>query len=281
VPRALYSFRGDAVPDDISDIRAFYESSVEEEDKRLVRHPIERDVTLRLLETYLPPAGRLLEIGAAGGAYTLPLARKGYTITAVELSPSLLAVCRRRVEEAGLAAKVTCIEADVRDLPGVTGTDYDAALVMGPLYHLVEEADREQAVNQVRERLKPGGLVFSAFISRYGIWGDVMRQLPHYVERTGEAHYVLEHGLDRELPRGVVFRAYYARPEEVAPLHERLGFETVALARVEPAGVLADGTYGGLEPSLREGWLDLMVAISRQPSIVGASSHLLNIGRKT
>jgi len=269
------------VPDDISDIRAFYEASVEQEDGRLERHPIERDVTWRYLETYLPPSGRILEVGAASGAYAVPLARQGYEVIAVELAPALLDVFRRRVHEAGLDQKVTCIEADARELAAVTATDHDAALLMGPLYHLVEEADREQAITEVRARLKPGGLVFSAFISRYGIWGDVMTKLPHYIEKTEEVRSVLERGRDVTMPSwGASFRAYFATPEEVAPLHERLGFTSVALAGVEPAGIMADGAYGSLEEPRRDKWLDLMVEISGQPSMIGASNHLLYIGRK-
>jgi S-adenosylmethionine-dependent methyltransferase len=269
------------VPDDISDIRAFYEASVEQEDGRLERHPIERDVTWRYLDAYLPPSGRILEIGAGTGAYTLPLAGRGYEVTAVELAPALLEVCRRRVSEGGLDEKVTCLEADARDLGAVTATDYDAALLMGPLYHLVEAADRERAIAEARDRLKPGGLIFSAFISRYGIWDNVMAKLPHSIEKPAEVRSVLERGRDVIMPSwGASFRAYFATPEELAPLHERLGFTTIALAGVEPVGVMADQTYTRLEKPLRGKWLDLMYEISRQPSIIGASNHMLYIGRK-
>ena len=43
---------------------------------------------------------------------------------------------------------------------------------------------------------------------------------------------------------------------------------------------MADQTYTGLEEPLRGKWLDLMYEISRQPSIIGASNHMLYIGRK-
>ncbi|UCC99406.1 MAG: class I SAM-dependent methyltransferase, partial [Phycisphaerales bacterium] len=84
--------------DDISDIAAMYDSGVENEHARLERHQLEFDVTWRYLTRYLPPAGSILEIGAATGRYTLPLCRVGYSVTAVDLSAALLEECRRRLD---------------------------------------------------------------------------------------------------------------------------------------------------------------------------------------
>src|SRR4030042_3746088 len=127
--------------DYISDIRAYYDNYPEHD--RLERHQLERDVTWRYLDKYLPPRGKILEIGAATGAYTIPLAKRGYSVTAVDLSPKLIEVCRKRVIEEGLEKKVTCLVADARDLSSVGNTLFDAVLIMGPLYHLVEEEDRK------------------------------------------------------------------------------------------------------------------------------------------
>ena len=63
--------------DDVSDIQDMYDSMSEKEDNRLERHQLERDITWRYLEAYLPQHGRILEIGAATGRYTLELARRG------------------------------------------------------------------------------------------------------------------------------------------------------------------------------------------------------------
>jgi 2-polyprenyl-3-methyl-5-hydroxy-6-metoxy-1,4-benzoquinol methylase len=73
----------DVMIDDVTDIRSFYDRNVENEQGRLERHPVERDVTWRFLDKYLPPSGKILEVGAATGAYPIPLAKKGYSVTAV------------------------------------------------------------------------------------------------------------------------------------------------------------------------------------------------------
>lgn len=266
--------------DDISDIAEYYDRSTEQEHIRLERHQLEHDVTWRYLERYLSASGRLLEIGAATGRYTVELARRGYAVTAVDLSAGNIEKCRQNLAAAGLEGQVALVQADARDLSAVPGRDFDAVLLMGPLYHLVERADRQAALRQATERLKAGGLIFSAFINRFGILGDLMKNVPAWIEDTEEVHSILEYGRDPHHLRGSGFRGYFARPAEIAPLHEALGLETVVLAGVEPAISSDDESYNRLEGELRRAWLDLLVEVSAEPAVMGASRHLLYIGRK-
>jgi S-adenosylmethionine-dependent methyltransferase len=266
--------------DDTSDIRRYYDERTEKEDARLERHILERDMTWRYLDKYLPRRGRILEVGCATGAYTIPLAKRGYTVTAVDFSPPEIEVCRQKAKAERVADNVNCIVADARDLSDITGNDFDAALVMGPLYHLILEDDRLAALGQAYRRLKKGGLIFSTFISRYGIWGDVMKELPHYIELEKDVQSVLHQGKDADLAyRLGNFRGYFATPEEIPSLHQKAGFKTLALAGIETAG-MRDDIYGGVSGKRREMWLDLLFSISTQPSVIGASNHILYIGAK-
>ena len=266
--------------DDISDISAYYDSIPDREHNRLDRHQLEGDLTWRYLDRYLPPSGSILEIGAATGRYTLELARRGYFITAVDLSETLLAECRQNIAAAGLERQVRFVAADVRDLSQVTERGYDAVLMMGPLYHLIEEADRVRALQEACARLRPGGVIFSAFISRFGIMGGLLKDLPGWVADQVELRSMLDQGhRPDDYPRGG-FRGYFARVSELAPLHEALGITTLVVAGIEPAISADDDSYNRLEEPLRQLWLDLLDEMSTEPSIIGASRHLLYIGRK-
>lgn len=266
--------------DDNRDIIDYYNRDAEREHARLVEHQLEFDLTCRWLERYLPAEGSILEIGAATGRYTLELARRGYAITAVDLSPVQLEICRQQLADAGLEGQVRLVVADVRQLNTVLTGEFDAVLLMGPLYHLVHEADRKLALQQVFNFLKPGGVIFSAFISRLGILGDLMKNMPEWIEKTADVWEVIHIGKDPDdYPRGN-FRGYFARLDEIAPLHEGLGFETLALVGVEPAISADDESYNRLEGTRRKLWLDLLDEISTEESIVGASRHMLYIGKK-
>jgi SAM-dependent methyltransferase len=266
--------------DDVGDIAGYYNNDPERERSRLERHQLEADLTWRYLSQYLPARGSILEVGAATGWYTMELARRGYNITAVDMSAGLLEGCRQSLAEAGLEKQVRLVLADARDLHGVSKQDFDVSLMMGPLYHLVEEADRRLALKQVYDRLRPGGLQFSTFISRFGLVGDMMKRDPGWIEKSGVVRSVLERGKDPEdHPRGG-FRGYFAVPSEILPLHESTGFETLTLAGIEPAISAEDESYNSLEGEQRQLWLELLYQISAEPSILGASRHLLYIGKK-
>jgi S-adenosylmethionine-dependent methyltransferase len=268
------------MPDDISDIAAYYSADPEKEHQRLENHQLEYDLTWRFLKEYLPPQGHLLEIGSATGRYTLDLAKRGYHITAVDLCPENIAFCRQLLSKAGLTNQVQLMVGDARYLNEVPEAYFDAVLLMGPLYHLVEKPDREMAVREAFERLRPGGVIFSAFISRYGIWGDLMKNMPEWIEEKREVKSYLTTG---KAPHGtprVGFRPYITLVPEIAPLHEGVGFETFKVVGIEPAISAEDESYNKLEGERRKLWLDLLYEISEEPSIVGSSRHLLYIGRK-
>jgi S-adenosylmethionine-dependent methyltransferase len=266
--------------DDIGDIAEYYSKNPQSEHERLVDHQLEFDLTWRLLDDYLLPHGKILEVGAATGRYTLGLAQRGYSVTAVDLSPACLKECKTNLTKAGFSGKVQYIVSDARTLAEITDRDFDAVLLMGPLYHLVEENDRLIALKEAFTRLRLGGVIFSAFISRYGIWGDLLKNIPEWIDFQEEVRSVLTKGRDHDdWPRGG-FRAYFAEVSEIAPLHEAVGFETIKVVGVEPGISADDESYNKLEGQRRKLFLDLFYEISAEPSIVGASRHLMYIGRK-
>lgn len=265
--------------DDLSDIVAFYDG-VYDEDARLDRHQLEYDLTWRYLTRYLPPAGSILEIGAATGRYTLALCQRGYTLTAVDLSAASLERCQERLAAAGFDQQVAFVVADARDLSAVPTGPFDAVLIMGPLYHLVLTEDRWEAVRQAVDRLRGGGLLVSSHISRLGLLGDLLKRKPEWIERGDVVRSVMDSGRDpEELPRGG-FRGYFAHAAEFRPLHEALGIRTIVLAGVEPAIGADDASYNRLSSPQRDLWLDLLYEVSADETTVGASRHLLYIGRK-
>jgi SAM-dependent methyltransferase len=268
------------VSDDVSDIASFYNSDPEREHDRLERHQLEYDLTWRYLDQYLPAHGSILEVGAATGRYTLALAKRGYTLTAVDLSAALLEECRQRIADEGLEGQVRFVVADARDLGAVAETGFDAVLLMGPLYHLIVEADRKTALQEAFERLREGGLLFSAFLSRFGMMSDLLKNKPGWIEEQAAVRSQLERGKrPDDSPRGG-FRGYAAQVAEIVPLHEAIGFTTLTVAGVEPAIAADDESYNRLEGKQRQLWLDLLYEMSTERSILGASRHLLYIGKK-
>jgi SAM-dependent methyltransferase len=266
--------------DDIGDIRDYYDARVAEEDERLARHQLEAEITLRYLEAYLPSEGRVLEIGAATGYYTRWMAERGYAVTAADLSENELTLSRERLAQAGLDSRVAFLPVDARDLSALSGDRFDAVLMMGPLYHLVVEADRRLALEQAYARLVPGGIFFSTHISRFGIMGDLIKNIPEWIVEHDELRAIIERGRDPEdYPRGR-FRGYFTTLAEIAPLHEAAGFQTLVVAGIEPGISADDESYNRLEGELRRLWFDLLFELSREATLIASSRHILYIGQK-
>ena len=110
------------------------------------------------------PAGcRVLELGAGTGRATAFLARTAGRVVALDLSPDLIAVARRRL--AGFA-NVTLLIADMREVPLCDAFDLVVA-VDDPFVHLTEDAERDRAFAAAARRVAPGGrfLLDAAWLS--------------------------------------------------------------------------------------------------------------------
>jgi S-adenosylmethionine-dependent methyltransferase len=196
------------------------------------------------------------------------------------LSAAQIEECRKSIADEGLERQVRLVVADARDLGKVVEKGFDAVLLMGPLYHLIDETDRQLALKEAFDRLRKGGIIFSALISRFGIMGDLLKNVPNWIEDQAEVQSLLARGKrPGDFPRGG-FRGYFAQISEIAPLHETIGFETLTVAGIEPVISADDESYNNLQGMQRQLWLDLFYEMSTEMSIIGASRHLLYIGKK-
>lgn len=76
---------------------------------------MDRRVVHRAVELIAPRRGDLVvDIGAGGGALTIPLARAGASVVAVERDPMMAAALRNAVRRAGVDDRVRIVRRDVR-----------------------------------------------------------------------------------------------------------------------------------------------------------------------
>ncbi len=95
------------------------------------RAEAEVDVVTRLLaERGVPLNGRVLDVACGLGRHAVPLARRGYRVTGVDISPTFVERARERAAEA--AVDVSFIVGDMRDLGSILGPDtqFDAFIQM-------------------------------------------------------------------------------------------------------------------------------------------------------
>lgn len=138
------------------EITRYYQEVAEE--GRLAAGPsqLEFTRTKEVVLRYLPPApATVLDVGGASGAYALWLAQKGYQVHLIDPVPRLVEEARRR-SEASPNRLWTCRVGDARKLTFNEGVA-DAVLLLGPLYHLTDAAERLRALQEAYRVLRPGG----------------------------------------------------------------------------------------------------------------------------
>jgi ubiquinone/menaquinone biosynthesis C-methylase UbiE len=255
------------------DITAYYDRG-DEEDRLQTWGRLEFVRTQELLTRFLPPAPAVvLDVGGGPGAYAAWLAAVGYEVQL--LDPVALHVDQAR------ALDVTASIGDARALP-FADASADAVLLLGPLYHLVDGDDRAQVLVEARRVLRPGGVVAAAAISRFASTVDGLQKgyltAPGF-ERIVEA--VLRDGghANPERHEGWFTTAYFHVPDDLAREVRDAGFSLAALLAVEGVGQwLADRDDWLDDPARREALLRAIARVEAEPSLLGASPHLLAVG---
>ena len=171
-------------------IAAFYDQDPQHEWERMERHRTEFAVTLRALQEYLPPPpAAILDCGGGPGRYAIELARRGYAVILFDLSEGNLALARQKAEEAGVTL-AGYEHGSALDLVRFADQTFDAVLLLGPLYHLVEEAERCWQPLQRRRGSSGGRLAVRAALPSMirfpGVrWDSVpLRPLTHKLSTT-------------------------------------------------------------------------------------------------
>lgn len=90
------AIKGGHKPPSREQLRATFDSVAELYDQKRQSHPPQVFDDLVALSG-IPTNGRVLEVGCGTGQATVPMAERGYRITAVELGPNLAAVARRNL----------------------------------------------------------------------------------------------------------------------------------------------------------------------------------------
>jgi len=270
-------------PEFAKEIARYYQEVAEE--GRLAAGPgqLEFARTKEIVLRYLPPPpATILDVGGAAGAYALWLAEGGYRVHLIDRVPRLVEEARRRSGKSRNRIG-TCQVGDARNLSFNDGVA-DGVLLLGPLYHLTDVAERLRALREVYRVLRSGGVMFAAAISRYASALDgVARNLFADPAFAAIVQQDLENGQHRnETDNWDYFTtAYFHRPDELQGEVVSGGFQCQAVFGLEgPGWILSDFAERWADTRKRQDLLRVARALEREVSIVGLSAHLLAVGTK-
>ncbi|WP_088070896.1 class I SAM-dependent methyltransferase [Gottfriedia luciferensis] len=251
---------------------------------RLDREPIEFQVNWHFMKKYMPKTGEILDNGAGPGKYSMKLAKEGYQVTLTDLTPKLVDIAKDKAIELNLHNQFKGFYTmDARHLYKLDDGQFDATLMLGPMYHLQDEYDRKKAVQELYRVTKNDGLVFVAFMSRVRHimnslsnpenWkpNNSMREIDKF-SKTGQFDHRDE---------GRFTGAYYFEINEIKEFMTANGFDCIELIGSNIGTFLSNENwnYWKEKDEVNE-VMNLLIERANDPTVLGLSSHLLFIGKK-
>ena len=266
------------------EIMAHYGSGYEAQRLSRGTSQLERARTEEIIKRYLPPTPAVIfDIGGGSGVYACWLAREGYEVHLVDAMPLHVEKARQASREQPGHPLASIVLGDARELNRAERS-VDAVLLCGPLYHLTERDDRIASLREACRTLRPGGLLLAACISRFASAFDGLFQrllddpeFVHIVRRD------LAEGQHRN-PTGhpaYFTTAFFHHPDEIMAEVEEAGLRhEITLAIEGPGWLLQDFEDHWRDDGRRARLLDIVRALEAEPSLLGASAHLMAVARK-
>ena len=222
-----------------------------------------------ILDRWLPREGSALDAGCGWGIESVRMARRGLTVTAVDISTSLLRHARRRAEKAGLLDRITFVQADITEPLPLPESSFDACIAMtGVISHT---GDRHpDAISNVVACARPGGLIILGVDSYYG-------KIRQYLSegRLDDAERVADTRFTSTVTD--TFEDYCFTPQELIDILDSLSCRTAAMFTAPTIG--AYGYVGASDDVLRRG-LALEQRFLGTPELLGAGEQLVGVFEK-
>lgn len=223
------------------------------------------------LEKTVPKAEiKILDVGAATGRYSVPLAQEGYDVTAVELVKHNLA----RLKAKGSSVKA--YQGNALKLKRFEDHTFDIVLLFGPMYHLHEKEEKVKALSEAKRVAKPGGKILVAYImNEYSVITYAIKER-HIKE--GVANGMLDETFHCTKSANKLYS--FVRTEDIAQLNQETGLKRLEI-------IAADGPANYIRPYLNaldeeefECFIQYHLATCERPDLLGASGHLVDILQK-
>jgi 2-polyprenyl-3-methyl-5-hydroxy-6-metoxy-1,4-benzoquinol methylase len=265
-------------------VTEFYSGQVPQEWRRLVKNAyyrLEMDTTMHFLDKYLPHRGLILDAGGGPGRYTLELAKKGYDVVLLDATQANLDFAKRQVRRHGFQARVKQITAgSIVDLSRFSDETFDAVLCTGgPLSHILNPNDRQQAISELVRVVRPGAPIFVSVIGRLAVLVIILIEsqheigMPHYQQLLETGDYFGGHGFTA---------CHFYLPEELRLEFTRDGLQILELVGLEG---LSDHQVRAVNQLAKDEqryqiWLETHYQTCTHPGVVAMDEHMLIVCRK-
>lgn len=256
-------------------VKKFYDDNVEMEWERLNKHKIEWDINTHYLDKYIKSGDTVLEIGGGPGRYSLYLAEKGCDVFLTDLSDGNVEFGINKAKEMGL--DIEACQLDAMDTSILGDRKFDHILIMGPMYHLLDEKDRDKVIENGIKHLNPNGKIYIAFISNNSGILDLMKNAPELIGELPED--AMESFINGRDWSGIGFtRAFFIQPKNVEKYMEKFPFEKLHILGCESIFAPNEKNIMAQDEKIYNKWIDLGIKVCEREEFLSMSEHIMYIG---
>lgn len=265
--------------DDSRDIiRNFYDQNSQQEWDLLDRHPYEFAITTHMMDRYIKAGDSILDIGGGPGRYSLHYLEKGNPVTLTDLSQGNIDFAMRLASERELPLR--SLACDALLIQEYVEDKFDHVFLMGPLYHLLDEAERIQAVKSAMAMLKPNGILYASFLLMFSGIIYFLREAPEQVVQPSEQVWL--DAVRQQISWGgnAFTRAFFIDQDKVLPFMQQFDLELLHLFGQE--GITSTHNYDlQMQPEeIQNAWINLSIDLCEIPKYLSHSEHAMVVARK-
>jgi SAM-dependent methyltransferase len=171
----------------------------------LIDRPVRKEcavIASWLVERGVLPGRVILDAGCGTGKYSIEMARRGYVVQGVDLSPELIDIAER--SSGGQPGSVKFLVGDILELPN---NRYEGILCRGVLNDIIEDHRRDAVFAGFARALQPNGVIILD-VREWGASEQRKTREPVFRKRVstdrGELTFTSVTAVDREKRRLVV-----------------------------------------------------------------------------
>ena len=247
-----------------------------DEDGRLTSKygQVEFLTTMNYINKFLKKGMHILEVGAGTGRYSLTIAEKGFQVDAIELIQHNIDIFKSKITE---SCNISIKQGNAMDLSCYGAESFDITLVLGPLYHLFNEKDKEQAISEAIRVTKKGGVIFISYCMNEATvinWGFQKGNIVEGIEWG-----IVDKNTFKCLSNpSLLFEMY--RKEEIDKLMLDYNVERLHFVATDLLTNHMRDTINQMDEKMFETYLKYHFSICERSDLIGITHHSLDIFRK-
>ncbi|MBD5506481.1 MAG: class I SAM-dependent methyltransferase [Lachnospiraceae bacterium] len=234
--------------------------------------------TVKVLDEHIQKNSKILDCAAGTGVYAFYFAGKGHDVTATDITPRHINIINQNLTAKQYNMKTAVL--DATDLSVFADESFDVVLNMGPFYHLISEEQRTRCMNECIRVLKKNGILVTAYIPRFYVFQYVAMSNRNYLD-SALAKQLIETGVLKHSDEKCFWTdTYYSSKEEMEQLYLSKGLKIIDHFAQDGMAPLLSRQVDQWNESEFDVWCQYHYSVCREPSILGASNHVIIIGKK-